>query len=72
MITAILTAIAQAEKLLDHLWQSFNSTAMVTNKVAQLSQDNQDKYRVLIQQSMTGDPASRAAALQQVRDLVAE
>lgn len=72
MITAILSAIANASSLLDHLWQTFNGSGAVQAKVAQMDQAGKDAHNKLVNDAMHGTPEQKAAALAELKKLVSE
>ena len=69
---AILAAIGAALAILEHLWESFNSSAMVKEKVAQMSQEEKDAHNAIMSKAMHGTPEERQAALGALRKLVSE
>lgn len=70
---AIISAIANAMAIIDHLWNAFNNSTMVKAKVDQMNQDDKDKHTELVSKAMNGaTPAERAKALKDLRLLASE
>jgi hypothetical protein len=72
VITAIITAIGQAETMLNNLWSAYNNSGMVQAKVAQMTQEERDAHNVLLETAMHGNAADRAAATAELQTLVSE
>lgn len=66
----IVQALASALALIDHLFQAYQGSTMVANKVAKLSQADQDKHAQLVAKAMQHNADSKAS-LDEIRKLVA-
>ena len=71
MIAAILSAVGNALSVVNHIWESYNRSDMVQAKVAQMSQNDQDKHAELIAQAMAAGKQQQAA-LDEIRKLTSE
>jgi hypothetical protein len=72
MISAIVSAIGNAEALLKSLWDSYNSAPMVQAKVAQMTQEDKDAHNVLLEKAMHGTADERAKATADLQKLLSE
>lgn len=72
MISAFFSALSAVATLVDHIQSLWNNLPMIKAKQAQMSQDELDAHRALIQQAIMGTPQQKQDALAQLRDLTAE